>query len=140
MPRFVILPRAACALVAMLAWLEAGAFQVGQLTAVSRLGEPLAARVELYGVTREEAARLALELRPAIGSAPDGAARRAVDGISASVATDVAGSPYVELRSRAPMTLAELPFRLRVGLGAEARITHHELVLQPSAAAPRAGP
>ena len=116
---------------------DSAAFQLGQLHGNSSREQPLAARVELYGLSAAEAARLELTLKPDIRLAHDDPARGVIAAIEAHVARDAAGQPYIALRSGAPLGLARLAFRLRARLGERASIAHLELDLPPSTPPPR---
>ncbi len=125
-------PGFAAALAAALFYsVDGAAFQLGQLRSSSSQGQPLAARIELYGLSAADAARLELTLKPDIRLAHDDPARGVVDAIEASVARDAAGQPYIALRSAAPIGLGRLAFRLRAGLGERASIAHLALDLPP---------
>jgi pilus assembly protein FimV len=127
------LPNFALCLLAALASTEALAFQIGQLTPHSYLGEHLDARVSLFGVVPAEAAAITIEVKPAIGLPPSSAARRAVEDFTATVALDEAGQPYLALRSTTPVSETTVDFRLRVANGREATIAHFRLHLVPRA-------
>ncbi|MEQ8233231.1 MAG: hypothetical protein RKL32_16100, partial [Gammaproteobacteria bacterium] len=108
------------------------AFQIGQVRSGSHLGEPLSARVELFGVGPAEATTLALALSPDI-TLPRGApGRAAIAAMTARVAIDAAGQPYVLLQSNAPLTQPRLEFRLHASAGEIARTAHLALTLPPA--------
>lgn len=109
---FIVIP--------LLAAGTAEAVQLGQLTVASRRGEPLAARIEIYGATAESARAFRFELRPDIGTDYGGV----VADFSAATAFDAAGNPYVSLRSDNPVTTAPLAFRLRL-LGHDGSVVQH---------------
>ncbi|MEQ8660699.1 MAG: hypothetical protein RLW62_07775, partial [Gammaproteobacteria bacterium] len=126
-------PRFLAALVAaLLASPGAPAFQLGQVRSGSHQGEPLTARVELFGLDRAAAGRLALELRPDITAPYDSPARAAVAAMTARVAADASGQPYILLQSTAPLALAELDFRLQARHADLARTAHLHLALPPA--------
>ena len=134
-------PGLAAALAAALFYsLDGAAFQLGQLRSTSSQGQPLAARIELYGLSAADAARLELTLKPDIRLAHGNPARGVIDAIEATVARDAAGQPYIALRSTVPIGLAHLAFRLRARLGERASIAHLELDLPTSAPAARREP
>ncbi|MEX2481822.1 MAG: tetratricopeptide repeat protein [Gammaproteobacteria bacterium] len=126
-------------LVTALVCTDAAAFQLGQLTRHSRLGEPLDARVTLYGLSPTAAATTppAVTVKPAIGLPPGSSARRAAESIAATLATDTSGMPYLALRSSAPVTEASFDFRLRVTFAGETMIAHYTVALDT---APRVRP
>jgi len=127
MPKFALL------LLSVLAAADAAAFQIGQLTLHSYLGERLDARVSLFGVVPADVATVTAEVKPAIALPSSSAARNAAAGFTASVTLDEAGQPYLSLRSTEPVSAAAVDFRLRVAMGPEAAIAHFSLNLAPRA-------
>lgn len=125
------IPKLALCLMAALASADALAFQIGQLVQRSHLGERLDAQVILFGVAPSAAAAMTVEVRPAVGLPAASAARHVVESVTASIALDQAGQPYVALRSSEPVSEAAFDFRLRVAAGPEATIAHFRLNLAP---------
>lgn len=119
-------------LIALLTATNATAFQLGQLSARTRLGEPLDARIELYGITATEAAGLKLELKPSITAGREAAERNAAAALEVQVATAANGSPYLKLRSSTALTEPVIEFRLRAATGATTTISHFTLALLPA--------
>ena len=119
-----------------LIWLcctEALAVQLGQLSSYSRLGEPLVARIDLYGAQTDELALSSFELRPEIGTRSGSAEQRAVSAISPSLARDRRGQPYLKLTSIVPVNEPIVSFRLRLRTGTTTSIGHYTLALDPPA-------
>ncbi|MGE0861291.1 MAG: FimV family protein [Gammaproteobacteria bacterium] len=121
------IPRFAGFLIALAATPVAHALQLGQATTVSHRGEPLSARVELFGALpagANDAPRVAL--LPVFGAAPD-----SLDGVGvrAALRTDASGVTYVELTSSAPLASTELAFRLQVGAGVDSLVRTYTLAL-----------
>lgn len=110
-----------------------GAFaaQLGQLSTHSHLGEPLLARIELYGLQAREFAGADLELRPEIGVPRDSAERRVLASITPAMARDARGFPYVKLTSNAPVSEPIVSFRLRLTTGTVTNVRHYALALDP---------
>jgi len=134
------LPAITVWLLALLACADALALHIGQLTTTSRLGEPLAARVELYGVGAAEAAALSFELKPDITLAHGSAERHAVAAIDATVRTSGDGTPYVALSSAAAIEQPLVRFRLRARAAGTTTIARLVLALEPPPASPAARP
>ncbi|MCZ6772225.1 MAG: hypothetical protein O7G83_09610 [Proteobacteria bacterium] len=111
---------------------EALAVQLGQLSSYSRLGEPLIARIDLYGAQTDELALSSFELRPEIGTRSDSAEQRALSTISPSLARDRRGQPYLKLTSTVPVNEPIVSFRVRLQTGATTSVRHYTLALDPA--------
>lgn len=109
---------------------DAVALQLGQVTATSRLGEPLQARVELYGTLPADARALRFEVSADIGLPRGSTARSAVEAIEPRLVLGDGGFAHVALRSAVPVTEPALSFRLRMHDGRTASIRHYDLALE----------
>ena len=127
------MPNLLACLIALLTAANASDFQLGQLSARTRLGEPLDARIELYGITAAEAAELKLELKPSITARRGTAERNAAAALQVQVTTPANGSPYLKLRSTIALTEPVIEFRVRAASGATTTISHFTLALLPAA-------
>ncbi|MCP5199448.1 MAG: hypothetical protein H6977_05520 [Gammaproteobacteria bacterium] len=127
------LPRLAACLLLACTCLDAAAFQLGQLVTQSRLGEPLVARVAIFGANAAEVADLAANVRPAIGLATDAPERRTAERIAATIAVAADGQPYVVLRTDSAVREPAVRFRLRLRSARDTVISHYALALVPAA-------
>jgi Tfp pilus assembly protein FimV len=118
------LPRLAACLLLACACLDAAAFQ-------SRLGEPLVARVPVFGATPREAATLAADVRPEIGLAATAPERLVAERVVAATAVGDDGQAYVVLSTTNAVTEPAVRFRLRVRGEAGTTIGHYALALPP---------
>lgn len=130
-----MMPRLLAGALLLLASLPAFAGQVGQLTATTHLGQPLSARIELFGFSAAaiDGAELALAADITAGAAE----RAAVAGLTATPARYGDGTPYIRLTSSQPITEPVMRLRLRLTVEGRTRIARHTLALVP-APAPRA--
>lgn len=128
----------AAGLLACLVWADALALQLGQVTPASRLGEPLNARVELFGALPADTSGLRVELSPGIALPRGSAERAAVEAIVPTLVVGRQGFAHIALRSQAPVNTPALTFRLRLLDGRVANVRHYALALPAPAARPRA--
>ncbi len=132
------IPRFAGFLIALAATPVAHALQLGQAAALSHRGEPLSARIELFGALPASASDAPqVALLPVFGAAPD-----ALDGagVSAALRTDASGVTYVALTSSTPLASADLEFRLQVGAGVDSLVRTYTLAIPAPPPAPLALP
>ena len=133
-----MMPRFLAGAVLLFASLAAFAGQVGQLTATTHLGQPLSARIELYGFSA--AAIDGAELTLAADLTAGAAERAAVAGLAAAPARYGDGTPYIRLTSSAPIAEPIVRFRLRMTVAGRTRIARHTLALTPAPAPAQAPP
>ena len=107
------------------------AAQLGQLSTHSQLGEPLVARIELYGLKSQEFPAVGLELRPEIGLPKDSVERRLIASITPTMARDERGFPYVKLSSMEPVSEPIVSFRMRLRTATGTAVRHYTLALDP---------
>ncbi len=110
---------------------NAGAFQLGQIDAQSRLGEPLQARIALFGATSSEALEMTAEIIPGIDSRPGTTAYLEANAIEINVAGPNTSQPYLSLQSQVPLSEPIIEVRVRVGIGGTAQVAHYTLALVP---------
>lgn len=85
--------------------LTAEAAGLGRLTAMSGLGEPLNAEIELLSLTPEEMSSLTAAVAPEEAYAAQGMEKTAVhNAIKVDVAKKADGSPYLKLTTQQPVT------------------------------------
>lgn len=132
------IPRFAGFLIALAATPAAHALQLGQAAAMSHRGEPLSARVELFGaLPAGEKDALQVTLLPVFGAAPDALVSA---GMRAALRTDASGVTYIALNSSMPLANTELEFRLQVGAGVDRLVRTYTLALAAPPPAPPALP
>ena len=112
---------------------EALAVQLRQLSSYSRLGEPLIARIDLYGAQTDQLTLSSFELRPEIGAPTGSAEQRVLSTVLLSLARDRRGQPYLKLTSTVPVTEPIISFRLRLRTGTTTSVRHYTLALDPAA-------
>ena len=130
------LPRFLSCLFALAVSGGAAAFQVGQLEATSRLGEPLAARIVLHGAGTDDFEKLETRVLPDVGLTAADPAHRVVASITTGYARDTFGQAYVILRTSAPVHEPALSFRVRIGHDGRAVVAHFTLALAPPVSPP----
>ena len=108
------------------------ALQLGQLRATSTLGQPLDARVAIYGADTNNIGAYTLRLKPDITAPRGGNERRIVESMQVSVQRDQAGTPYIALRSTEAIDEPVVRFRLRASDGSSTAIHHFTLALSPA--------
>ncbi|MGE0482734.1 MAG: FimV family protein [Gammaproteobacteria bacterium] len=127
------LPKLAACLFLACSCLDAAAFQLGQLVTQSRLGEPLVARVPVFGASAQEAATLSAEVRPSIGLAAAAPERLVAERMTAATAVGDDGQTYIVLTTTAAVSEPAVRFRLRVhGDSGGNKIAHYALALLPT--------
>ena len=132
------IPRFAGFLIALAATPAAHALQLGQGAAMSHRGEPLSARVELFGaLPAGEKDALQVTLLPVFGAAPDALVSA---GVRAALRTDASGVTYIALNSSMPLANTELEFRLQVSAGVDRLVRTYTLALAAPPPAPIALP
>ena len=112
---------------------DALALQMGQMSSASTRGQPLAARVSLYGAAPVGSTELRAELLPAF-SAP--LESLSILGLRARIETDVTGSQAIIITSELAIDAATLALRVRLHEGTRAKLRHYDLFI-PAAPAPR---
>ena len=115
---------------------DAVALQMGQITGESTRGQPLMARVSLYGMPG--AGELGVELLPVHGSSRDALSRY---GLQARVSDDAGAGQAIVVTSSRPIDFEVLALRLRLRDGKQSLVRHFELTIPaPLARAERATP
>jgi Tfp pilus assembly protein FimV len=115
---------------------DALALQMGQITGESTRGQPLMARVGLYGMPG--AGELGVELLPVHGSSRDALSRY---GLQARVSDAASAGQAVVVTSSQPIDFEVLALRLRLRDGKQSLVRHFELTIPaPLARAERATP
>ena len=128
------IPRISGLLIMLACGHDALALQMGQISSESVRGQPLLARVTLYGRPAASDAELRAELLPMFGAAPDSLVAL---GLSARVETDELGAQTIVITSSQNFDAATLALRVRLKEGAGAILRHYELTI-PAAPLPRA--
>ncbi len=127
------IPRISSLLIMLIVGHDALALQMGQMISESTRGQPLTARVSLYGAAPVDAGELRAELLPAFGAPLDSLSRL---GLSARIETDGNGVQMIVVTSERAIDAASLGLRVRLHEGARAMLRHYELNV-PAASAPR---
>ena len=105
---------------------EAMALQLGQISSQSSRGQPLAARITLYGAAPGKSAALTVEVAAEFGASEDAFTKL---GVHAKIANDVSGERYITLASSAAIELAQLAFRVRLTDGSLALVRRYALTM-----------
>ena len=130
------IPRITSVLIILALGRDALALQLGQISGQSRRGQPLAARITLYGVPPIQRDALAVEIRAEFGAPADTLARL---GVQATLASDDSGASYIAISSSAAVDEEQLALRVRLKEGSTALVRRYTLT--PAARpAPRAAP
>ena len=127
------IPRISSLLVVLALGQDALAAQMGQISSASVRGEPLVARVTLYGMSSPNDAEMRAELLPAFGVASD---QFELLDMRSHIETDVSGVQTIVITSARPFDAARLALRVRLREGTRAVVRHFELNVPP-APAPR---
>ena len=127
------IPRISSLLVVLALGQDALAAQMGQISSASVRGEPLVARVTLYGMSSPNDAEMRAELLPAFGVASD---QFELLDMRTHIETDVSGAQSIVITSTRPFDAARLALRVRLHEGTRAVVRHFELNVPP-APAPR---
>lgn len=127
------IPRISSLLVMLALGQDALAAQMGQISSASVRGEPLVARVTLYGMSSPGDAEMRAELLPAFGVASD---QFELLDMRSHIETDVSGVQTIVITSARPFDAARLALRVRLREGTRAVVRHFELNVPP-APAPR---
>jgi len=128
------IPRISGLLIMLAMGHDAMALQMGQMSSESVRGQPLMARVTLFGMPAASAADLSAEVLPAFGTPRD---TLAVLGMQARVETDDYGVQAIVITTRQRFEAASLSLRVRLKEGSRAVMRHYELNV-PAAPAPAA--
>lgn len=129
------IPRIPSLLIMLVLGQDALALQMGQITGASVRGQPLLARVSLYGMAAHEAGDTVVELLPAFG---DGAETLSQYGLQARLSHDEPDGQAIIVTSTQPIEAATLTLRVRLREGSHALVRHYELTIPAAAAAPLA--
>lgn len=129
------IPRIPSLLILLMLGQDALALQMGQITGASVRGQPLLARVSLYGVPAHEAGDTVVELLPAFGK---GAETLSQFGLQARLSHDEPDGQAIIVTSTQPIDAATLALRVRLREGRHALVRHYELTLPAAATAPLA--
>ncbi len=126
------IPRIPSLLIMLVLGQDALALQMGQITGASVRGQPLLARVSLYGMAAHEAGDTVVELLPAFG---DGAETLSQYGLQARLSHDEPDGQAIIVTSTQPIEAATLTLRVRLREGSHALVRHYELTIPAAAGA-----
>lgn len=118
------IPRFSSLLIMLALGREASALQMGQMTSQSLRGQPLLARVSLYGMSSVAAGDVRAELLPAFGANDDSLA--AFD-VHARIETNESGEQAIVISSARAFEASNLTLRVRLHEGARAMVRHFAL-------------
>lgn len=127
------IPRFSSLLIMLALGHNALALQMGQMSSESTRGQPLAARVSLYGAAPVDSTELRAELLPAFGATLESLS---ILGLRARIETDVNGSQAIIVTSELAINAATLALRVRLHEGMRAKLRHYDLII-PAAPVPR---
>ncbi len=127
------IPRFSSLLIMLALGHEASAVQMGQISSESVRGQPLLARVTLYGPATVAAHDLQAELLPAFGADTD---TLALFDVHARIETNEYGEQALVITSARAFDATSLSLRVRLRDGIHAVVRHFELTI-PAAPAPR---
>ena len=128
------IPRITSLLIMLALGHDARALQMGQISSVSVRGQPLTARVTLYGMSPTTNADLSAELLPAFGAPADSLSNL---DMHARIESNERGVQAIVITSGQAYELAMLAVRVRLWDGAHAMLRYYELNI-PAAPTPRA--
>lgn len=105
---------------------DALALQLGQISSQSWRGQPLAARITLYGAAPSKSDALEVEIAAEFGASEHAFAKL---GVHAKIANDISGERYIALVSSAAIEQAQLAFRVRLREGSLALVRRYALTM-----------
>ena len=120
------IPRITSLLIMLTLGRDALALQLGQISGQSLRGQPLAARITLYGMAPAHNSALAVEIMAEFGVAQDALAAL---GVNAEVVNDEHGASYIAITSNAAIDAAQLALRVRLKEGSRALVRRYGLLL-----------
>lgn len=126
------IPRFSSLLIMLALGHDALALQMGQMSSESTRGQPLAARVSVYGAALVAATDLRAQLLPAFGAPLESLSML---GLRARIETAENGTQAIVISSELAIDAATLALRVRLHEGARAQLRHYDLII-PAAPAP----
>ncbi len=114
------------------------AFQMGEVSAQSRIGEPLNATIGLWLSPQDEQQPIRFKIDPDHSYAANSKLTAIVDRMEASLVQIPNGRSYVSLKTVGPIAEPIVAFRLKMYVGDEARMRNFALALTPPAVDKRA--
>lgn len=126
------IPRISSVLFILTLGRDALALQLGQISSESSRGQPLSARVALYGTPATAGDALSVEIMPEFGAPQDTLAKL---GVHARIESNDSGELYIAIASSTALDRAQLALRVRLKEGSLALVQRYSLTL-PAATTP----
>ena len=114
------------------------AFQMGEVSAQSRIGEPLNATVGLWLSPKDQLKPVRFKIDPDLSYISNSKLTALVKRMEASLVQNPNGSSYVSIKTTGPIAEPIVAFRLKMYVGDEARMRNFALALTPPSIAKRA--
>jgi pilus assembly protein FimV len=127
------IPRITSLLIMLALGRDVVALQLGQISSQSWRGQPLSARITLYGAAPIQSDAVVVEIMAEFGAAEDSLSKL---GVRAQLKSDDSGAHYIALTSSSAIEQAQLALRVRLREGSRALLRRYSLALV-SAPAPR---
>ena len=126
------IPRFSSLLIMLILGHKALALQMGPISSESTRGQPLTARVSLYGAAPADTTELRAQLLPAFGAPLESLSMM---GLRARIETDVNGTQAIIISSESALDVATLSLRVRLHEGTRAQLRHYDLNIPAAPAA-----
>lgn len=126
------IPRITSLLIMLALGCDAVALQLGQISAQSQRGAPLAARITLYGTMPIDDDAVAVEIMAAFGAPQDALAAL---GVNARLMTESNGATYIAITSGAAINTAQIALRVRLKGKTSTMVRRYDVMLATPPAA-----